>query len=86
MNIDIDNKSRQGFIDNFVVGGKATISRVLPLKARHQVVAGVLAFAEVVLNTHDWNNDKPYKGDLQTLNGKKVFECTHWFFLICWYV
>ena len=21
-------------------------------------------------NTHDWNNDKPYEGDLQTLNGK----------------
>ena len=21
-------------------------------------------------NTHDWNNEKPYEGDLQTLNGK----------------
>ena len=22
------------------------------------------------VNTHDWNNDKPYEGDLQTFNGK----------------
>ena len=35
------------------------------------------------INTHDWNNDKPYEGDLQTLNGKQVFECT---FLMCWYI
>ena len=26
-------------------------------------------------NTHDWNNDKSYEGDLQTLNGKYVFMC-----------
>ena len=24
-------------------------------------------------NTHDWNNDKPYEGYLETLNGKYVF-------------
>ena len=27
-------------------------------------------FLTKVRNTHDWNNDKPYEGDLQTLNGK----------------
>ena len=25
---------------------------------------------EIRKNTHDWNNDKPYEGDLQILNGK----------------
>ena len=25
-------------------------------------------------NTHDWNNDKPYEGDLLTWNGKCFFE------------
>ena len=27
-------------------------------------------FYEKNIDTHDWNNDKPYEGDLQTLNGK----------------
>ena len=30
----------------------------------------VMNLDENIPNTHDWNNDKPYEGDLQILNGK----------------
>ena len=30
----------------------------------------MLIAAKKKKKTHDWNNDKPYEGDLQTLNGK----------------